>query len=342
MKSKIAGTALVLLAGLALASPAAAQEKLRVTLGSLGFLYTGVMAAELNGDFAAQGLDVEITNAGSGSNNMAALIAGEANITVTATSSVFRAREEELDLKIVGAAINQVASNIVISADWAAEKGITAESSYEERLEALRGSTMGVTTPGSGTDQLIRYFATEAGLNPDQDMTLATLGGTGGMVPSLERGVINGYTASPPVPEVAVEEFGAVVLFDLIDGQVPALDGMMYQSVVARESYLAENSDSVVRFLRGLQSALDAIHDPAQSDGIRDKVWEAYFNNTEKGLFDTIWANFANAHAQSVEITAEQIDQVVAFQEAVGEPVTEEIRDAAWTNEYAAQAVAAP
>ena len=59
-------------------------------------------------------------------------------------------------------------------------------------------------------------------------------------------------------------------------------------------------------------------------------------------LFDTIWVNFANAHATTVQVTADQIDQVVAFEEAVGTPVDADIRDGAWTNDLAAQAVTTP
>ena len=48
--------------------------------------------------------------------------------------------------------------------------------------------TLGVSSVGGGADQLLRFLAKQAKLDPDRDMTISALGSGDAMIAALSRG----------------------------------------------------------------------------------------------------------------------------------------------------------
>ncbi len=332
-----AAIALSLLGG----TPALADKPVTLTLGSTGLLYIPVFTAEVLGLWTQVGTPVEVMNINSGSRLAAALISGDTDVTVQSIPPSFLARGKGVDTQAVGAVITQMASNLVVSKEWAAKYKITKDTPYKERLAALKGVRIGITEPGSGSDAVARYLIRQAGLDPVRDVTIVSIGGTAGMVPALANGSIDALTASPPVPDIAVSKFGAVTLLDLVGGEVKALDGFMYQGVLVKESYVATHRKEVIGVLRGLQRALDVIHDPAQSPKARDLVWSKHYKSTDKVLFDAVWKAMEPAFPKTVQLTQPMIDQVLEFERGAGATISPKVAQSGWTNDLAAAAVLA-
>jgi NitT/TauT family transport system substrate-binding protein len=339
MRKQLINVIAVASIALGFAPGAQAQDKVSVALASGGYLYISVMAADALGFFKAEGIEPNIYNAGSGTKAMSAIAANEAEFSVTAPPSAFRAREKGIDILTVGAAITQYASNIVVSKKWVERTGVNANSSYEQKLKALKGSTFGVSTPGSGTDQIFRYLARRAGINPDKDMTIATMGSGAAMLPALARDQIEGFSFSPPNPDLAVRQFGATMLFDFSKGQLKELDGVLYQGVLVREGWAQKNSELVVRFLRAMQRGLDVVHSGEGHTRARDAIWPKYFKQTDKVLFDEIWLNMRPAYPTTVELNEGQIARIGQFLAELNEPISPTVLKSGWTNQYAARAV---
>jgi len=335
---KRVGAVLILVIGFS--AGAYAQDKIKVALASGGYLYISVMAADVLGFIKAENIDADIYNASSGSKAMAALAAGEAQFSVTAPPSGFRAREKGVDIQTVGAAVTQYASNFVVSKKWIERTGITAKSTYEEKLKAMKGSTFGVSTPGSGTDQIVRYLALRAGLNPDRDLTIATMGTGAAMLPAIARDQIEGFAFSPPNPNLAIQKFGATMLFDFSRGQVKELDGFLYQGVLVREGWAQKNADVVVRFLRALQRGLNVIHSDQNHTQARDAIWAKYFKQTDKALYDEIWNDMRPAYPKTIELNEGQMKRIGGFLADLKQPISPEALKTGWSNEYAAKATA--
>lgn len=321
------------------AAQAQAADKVDVALGSFGFLYVETMAADTMGYFADEGIDATVRNLNSGTKAVAAVVSGSSQFTVTAPQASFIARNEGADLVVVGSAITQLASNVVVSKEWAAKNHIADNSSYEDRLKALRGSKIGITTPGSGTEQLIRFLAEQGKLDPARDLSIVPLGSTTAMLPALSQGQVDGFTSSPPVPDKAAHDFGAVTLFNLIGGQVKPLDGFLYQGVVVTGDTLKQNPDLVVRFLKAIQKALDAIHDPASSEKVRDAVKAKYYPKLGKDLYDGVWKDFEPAFPKTVSLNQGQVKQIADFVAKFGKPISQQAQDTGWTNKYAEEAL---
>jgi NitT/TauT family transport system substrate-binding protein len=317
------------------------QDQVNVAMASGGYLYISVMTADALGYFKAENIDANIYDAGSGTKAMSQLAAGQAQFGLTAPPSGFLARQRGIDIQTVGAAITQYASNIVASKKFSERTGVTRQSAIDQKLNALKGSTFGVSTPGSGTEQIFRYLAKRAGINVSKDMTIATLGSGAAMLPAFSRDQIDGFSFSPPNPDVAVQKFGGFLLFDFAHGEMKELDGFLYQGVLVHQNWAEKNEIIVVHFLSAMQRALDVIHDDASTDKARDAVWQKWFNKTDKALYDRVWADMRSAFPKTVEVNADQMQRISDFSTAIGGPLQADTIKAGWTNKYAAQAVTA-
>ena len=326
--------------GAASVQPAHAADRVSIVMSSFGFLYLPVLTADQLGYFDKEGIDATITATQGGSKALAAVTGGDADIYVGAPSSALRARDNGAPVMVFGADMIQYASNIAVRGDWAKKHGITEKSSYQDKLKALKGITIGVTSAGSGTDQLVRFLAKEAGLRADRDLTITALGSGQAMIAAFTQNRIQAFTHSAPTAEEAVKNHGGVMLFNFSKGEVKALDGFLYIGMIAREDWLSGHEDLAVRYLRAVQRALDAIHDPNLTVKAMNAVHAKYHNRTEPEFYKYVWNNTAAAFPKTVELNATAIQRVADFSnEFEKKPLKADTVKKAWTNEYAAKAV---
>ena len=107
-----------------------------------------------------------------------------------------------------------------------------SSSSYQDKLKALKGATLAITAPGSGTDLIVRFLSKQAGLNPDRDLTITALGTADTMTAAITQGRIDGFSLSAPAAENIVKNHGGVMLFNFAKGEVKQLDGFLFIGVV--------------------------------------------------------------------------------------------------------------
>lgn len=321
---------------------ASAQERLIVSHSTDSLAFLPFFVANAMNYFQDVELEVEPLRTGSGATAMAAMIGGDAHIYVGSTASAFGARNQGVDVMIVGAMVDQFSSSIVVSKEWADMHNVTADSSIEDKLEALRGIRIGVTGVGSGSEQIVRYLASEAGLDPEREMTIVGMGSQGAtLIAALSQDRVDAFSISPPSTHVAVDELDAVILFNTSIGEVESLDGYFYIGAMAQSDWLQEHPDTAVKFLRGLQLALDAFRDPEVTLQARDAVHEMYYSGIDKHVFDAVWVDAARSSPESVEMTREMLAGVVDFANTfTSEQIDPMLVDETFTNEYAAQVTA--
>ncbi|WP_108259032.1 ABC transporter substrate-binding protein [Mangrovicoccus ximenensis] len=295
------------------ATLAGAQDTLRIAHSTESFAFIPLFTAIQAGAFAEEGLETEIIRTGSGSKTVAALVGRSADVAIGSTPGILYARKEGLDLQMVAGLVTQYSSSIAYSKAWAESRRVTARSSHEEMLAALKGARIATSGPGGG-ESIIRYFAQEAGIDPDRDMTIVYLGRDIGVYQAaLEEGRIDGLSLSAPAPHIAVRERGAVFAFNTGAGEVESLDGFLYIVATARAGWIRENPEKTAGLVSALQRATDIIRDPETTSEARDAVHAAYYADVDKGLFDGIWAEFASGAPESVQITRAEVERVVAF-----------------------------
>lgn len=322
-----------LVATSALPIPALGQsaDRIRLVQSNYGFNFVPVMTALERGHFAANGIEAEfIVNLG-GAEALAATLSGDAEINVGATSSALRARAQGTDAKIFGTSMGSYSGNLTVTAAFAESRGVTAQSTMEEKLEALRGSTIAVIGLGSGTHQLMLYLAQEAGLNPDTDLQIMGIGQTSAVITAFEQGRIDGFIASSPSGETAIANNGGEILINTSAGDIPELTNFAYVTYIAKEEWLNANPDLVGRFTTAVDAALAELHAPETADEVRDLIYERYHDQTDRALFDGAWETTKPAWPGQSAVSRQSAENAMAFLNRFSaDPYPEELLDTAF------------
>lgn len=293
------------------ASASCEGEALTLTQSTSGFLYLPSYVAEGAGFYEDNGLDMEIVDLGGGSESIAAIVGGSADIALSAYSSLVNAREEGAPIITVGALMSQYASNLVMSGSAAEAAGITADSSVEEKIAALKGLTIGITSPGSGTDQLIRFMLTSEGLDPDNDATILPIGGGSEMLAAFKQGQIDAFALSSPTSNLAVAEDDGILLFNLSEGEYPPLDGFLYIVSMVNESFATDRPEVITCFETAIQQALDLIQD--DPDAAMEAALPVAFEDLDPDIYAEAFEGNRAAYVESVVVDEELAQRAVDF-----------------------------
>jgi NitT/TauT family transport system substrate-binding protein len=321
---------------LSLNARAGAAGKVRIGLSSKGLLFMPALVADAMGYFKDEGVDAELAVLGGANKVYTALVAGELEMSVSSSVSILKARASQTDLMMVGTAMNQHGSNIVVSKEWAAKFNITDASSYEDRLKALKGITIGTSSVGGGSDQLVRLLAEEAGINPDRDMTLTVLAVGDATLAAFAQRRVDAITHSSPVAVKAIRDYDGMMLFHLSAGQVPLYDGFLYLAYSASEAWLKANRDEALKTLAALQRAHRAIRDDAQRETVRKAVKDKFYPEMDEALFADSWADYVTAFPPTIDIDQTMVDRVLELSKRLqpDEPIDPAVARQAWTDDY--------
>lgn len=284
-------------------------DSLSLTQSTTGFLYLPSYVANTAGFYKEQGLEVSIKDLGGGSENVAAVVSGSADVALTAYSSIITAREQGASVVAIDSVMDQYASNIVISKEAAKRAGVTADSPTEDKIRALKGLKLGITSPGSGTDQLFHYLFKQVGMNASDDAHLLPIGGGSPMIAAFKTGAIDGFSLSSPTSELAVSE-GAVMLFNLSKGEYKPLDPFLYIVAVANSKTLDKKARVLTCFSKAIGQALTLIHDHPEK---AREAGRAAFKSIDQGLYNSAFDNNVSAYPETPVINKDDASKVFDF-----------------------------
>ena len=337
-------SAIALSAAVLAAGPANAQEKIRLAASSISLGYMPVYVAEAMGYFKQQGLTVERIKANSGPQALTALMTGDFDVVTGNSSNIPNIRKAGVDVISFAGLLPQYGGDIVATKEWADKMKLTSKSPYKDKLQVLKGATIGVTGAGGGADQMTRYIAKEAGLNADRDMTIIAIPEPAAMQAAFSTSRINIMTQSAPTSLTAVEN-GGVMMLNLGTGEVPSMDGYVGAVATAYVPWLKKNETAATKFVKGLQLAVDAIQDPARTLQVRDTVHKAVFPDLSDKLFVSLWdesiLGVVKKASYIPEIRREKMKQVFDFNNNFAKPedfLPDKMVDEAYTNEYVTKA----
>lgn len=284
-------------------------DKLTLTQSTTGFLYFPSYVAEQAGYYKDQGLNVSIKDLGGGSENVAAVVSDSADVALTAYSSIVTAKEQGAPVIAIDSVMDQYASNVVISKEAAQKAGITENSSPEDKIKALKGLNLGITSAGSGTDQLFHYLFEQVGMDADKDAHLLPIGSGSSMIAAFKSGKIDGFSLSSPTSDMAASE-GGVMLFDLSSGSYEPLDPFLYIVAVANSRTLDKKSRVLTCFSKALGQALTLIHDNPDK---AKKVARPAFKDIDDNLYETAFKRNVAAYPESPVIQKDDAKKVIDF-----------------------------
>ena len=280
-----------------------------------GFLWSPIYIAKDKGFFEQEGLDVEVVVTGGGSKVMAAVIGGSAQVGATALSSAMDATKKGKTVMSFASLMNQYASNVVIKADIAKKNGVTDKSTLDEKVKALKGLKIGITSPGSGSDKLVRVLLEKAGLKPDSDVQLVPLGENSAMMSAFKQNKIDAFALSSPTAETAVAEGNGMLLINLSKGEVPELNGICYISLVANKDSLQKNPELYKKVYHAITKAEEFT---AKDKAGAKEVLKKHLGGSNPAIFDQAFENNYDAIAKTPKISKEGYEMNNMFSEVEG------------------------
>jgi NitT/TauT family transport system substrate-binding protein len=237
-------------------SAPAALTKLRVTQSvadSVAFI--PIYVARYFNFFGDENLAVDVITTAGGGPDVAALIAGEAQFTAAGPINQLALWQEGKKTLSVASFGDRLTVNLVMHKDVYAQKGLTAASTPEQKIAALKGTKVAITRRGALTDMVIRMYAQRAGLDPEKDLTIIGTGAGQPQMAAFEQGQVDVAAATTPTAETLVERGAGVMLFYNSGGEDPSLQPFTGYSILVRDDYARQNPEIVRAFARAMVKA---------------------------------------------------------------------------------------
>jgi NitT/TauT family transport system substrate-binding protein len=139
--------------------------------------------------FEAEGINAEIIDFDGGGPAVQALAGGGVDLCICAGDHALRLASRGLGGAVLVALLDKHPYSLLAPA-----------GSPASDLASLRGKAIGITSPGSLTDNTLRFMIRKLGLNPDNDYEIIAAGTGASMRAAIERGsVMAGMFTTPDV-----------------------------------------------------------------------------------------------------------------------------------------------
>lgn len=294
--SRIAFSAIAFVMGLAVGyqiiprpvsqpSPSFAAPEYRVALaGAHSFpLILPSLVAYAEGYFANEGIEVTQFNTAPGSVVRNSLIAGQIDFALLAFVHTPLAYSKGIPLRIVLSLHDREIFSLIVRQQLAGTVKTVAD---------LKGHTVGITAPGSGTWAFARAFLSGSGLDPDRDVKLISLGGdTGAIYAALASGRIDAFPSWEPLTSRALASqvaFPLIKIWEPDEHRKWLGDVALSQTLVTRQDVIQRDPVLVQKMVNAHKSALAYIRHTSPEHIIeqlfQNSFTKQYFSNIEKSL----------------------------------------------------------
>lgn len=291
---------------------AADQTKITLVQSSYSFNFVPLDIARTEGYFADEGLDVDVVLAGGGPKTMTALLGGGGQFSASVLLDGIMAHRKGLDDVRALATLALAYNPVVIRADVAKQRGMSMDIPLKQRVTAMKGLRIAITTPGASSDMVVRYLALTNGLSPDRDLQIVPLGSVPAQIAGLRAGQVDGCACLPGVDTLTKQE-GLTV--DMVRGsEMGDLDGITYGTLYGLASYDKAHPEIVRAVARAVTRATLLIaSDPERAK----RATRPFFKQMDEATFDESWKLYLPYFPKTPDITQSDYDKELAFEKVV-------------------------
>lgn len=251
----------------ALLAAATSSSSAELTAANIGYYPGTVMSAlvfiaESKGYYKKHGIAPTLIPTSSGPIANSNLASGAIDFALQPPTNVGIARDRGLDQVFV-------AGNLIMP--WVvmvkSDVPVPNAGKYPQVMADFKGMAWGPYARGSDSEMFLRVMASDAGLDPDKDVTWIGVGGPSTGLPALKSGKIQVYLALDPAPLLAVSQGYGRVVVDLRKGEGPTnFKGIVYQGVVALRATAEKRPELVSSLVKAHADAYCWVNDPKNFD----------------------------------------------------------------------------
>jgi NitT/TauT family transport system substrate-binding protein len=250
------GAGIAAAAATSLAAPAVfAQAKSagRGVCSAPGLSFSAIYVAKRRDLWSKNAVDYSLKLVQGGPLAMTALTTGEADFACVASNDTFLAWDKGIKTLTVAAFTTAVAMQMAARGDWMGKMGLTASSSVDDKVKALKAARIGVSTIGGGPAQYIRYLGTLNGID-DRELEMLPVGFGAARVAALRENQVDVIVGSAPdADEVAFQGIGEFYLSFAVD--IPAFKDMPYTVAIVTPEFASKQPDAVRAIARTIGQA---------------------------------------------------------------------------------------
>ncbi|TIT20754.1 MAG: hypothetical protein E5W70_19875 [Mesorhizobium sp.] len=301
-------------------------EPVRISVGSYNLNNLPFPVAQGLGLYEKEGLEVTVENfASGGSKTLQALVAGSTDIAVGFYDHTIQMQAQKK--AVVAFVLLARNSGLVLAGG--------SKSTFDPaKAETIKGTKIGITSPGSSSDFFVRYYLQRHGLSAD-DISLIGVGSAA--VAALEQGKVDLLVNYDPAATfIEAKGVGKILIDARSDEGAKAIYGGIYPTSVlyATQSFIEANPETIQKVTNATVKAL-AWMDSHSAEEIVEKPPKEFIS----GDRDTYVKAVENAKAifsKDGRINEEDIKTPLAVLKSFNEKVAAAEIDLAktYTNEF--------
>jgi ABC-type nitrate/sulfonate/bicarbonate transport system substrate-binding protein len=211
--------------------------------------------------FKDEGLDVQVIVPPNPMRTGQFLLQARADVAVLPPPMYLPLIGEEAPILVFANLLENDQINLIVRKEVVAERGLSTTAPLVERLQGIRGLTVGVA-PGPPTR--LRVLFASVGLDADRDIEMVIVHGPE-QNQAFEDGLVDALYAHTAYLEWAIVQQGAVVLVNQSAGEVPELAGRQSHSLVTIRTFAGAQREVLVAMARAVHRAQQLIHTDQQA-----------------------------------------------------------------------------
>ncbi len=266
------------------------------------------------GLYAERNLTLECVQIGSGPETAAALASGEADFAANIYNNVFPLLNNGLEVVVFMETLLYNLFDVIVDADFAEANGITEGMDWQEAMEALDCTNVGVVARGAAAEDLARILIQEAGLD-EECFTYVAVGLQ--PLPGLESGDTDWTVTFDPFQVVAVATGAGVNPFSIQRGEGPAgLDwpGLVYMT--GKDTFDSKQAE-LCAYKSGTVAAINWLADPANAEQAGE-IAATRLAEALHPLIPALITKYQNAFSTTGDIQFGQIETISQISVDVG------------------------
>lgn len=241
MKTTRITSLVIALLMLAITVPTAGAETFKMRIGSVCNVNPLIYYTAIEEGFLAEhGIDVDKQCFSGGAVAITALMAGGVDAVTATYEHVQKLQAQGQDVRAVAGLFNRTGY-------WL----LTPGNSPLTNLEDLKGKSVGITSPGSLSDMLLRHLLIQNGIDPVRDVTIVGAGSGATMLAAIEHSRVAAGMVNQPSRAEAGDKLRV-----LYDPNTQEYAGIV---LVMRGDYIERNREHIEQLLAGIYEARQAV-----------------------------------------------------------------------------------